>query len=173
MEATYEFFKKEFEFQGKHAKMVSELWTPNDYQHTYFRRLIDIYLMAPVIGYRLDRKSPVDYSTTERNSIFSEQMLKEKENLDYIMQMILMLEYADTKTLEECVKIAFRGAESKEQYDAYYNLFNDYVRGGVEELYERLIIQKAEPNDEYVDDKTKNIMGLMDRFSQKDTKREL
>ena len=50
--AAFEFFKKEFEFRGKHARMAGELWVPNDYEHTYFRRLIDLYLTAAVIGFR-------------------------------------------------------------------------------------------------------------------------
>ena len=40
---NYEFFKKEFEFHGKHARMAGELWVKSDYEHTYFRRLIDLY----------------------------------------------------------------------------------------------------------------------------------
>ena len=34
--AEYEFFRREYKFQGKHARMVSEMWTVNDYEHTYF-----------------------------------------------------------------------------------------------------------------------------------------
>ena len=48
---NYEFFKKEFEFHGKHARMAGELWVKGDYEHTYFRRLIDLYMVAAVVGY--------------------------------------------------------------------------------------------------------------------------
>jgi hypothetical protein len=43
-------------------------------------------------------------------------------------------------------------------------MFHDYVRGGVEELYERLIIQKAEPDSEFYDNKTANLMSVLERF---------
>lgn len=33
---NYEFFKKEFEFHGKHARMAGELWVKGDYEHTCF-----------------------------------------------------------------------------------------------------------------------------------------
>ena len=45
-----------------------------------------------------------------RQAVFSpEQMLKEKENLDFILQMMIMLNYRGTLTDEECVKKAFQG----------------------------------------------------------------
>lgn len=48
---NYEFFKKEFEFHGKHARMAGELWVKGDYEHTCFRRLIDLYMVAAVVGF--------------------------------------------------------------------------------------------------------------------------
>ena len=164
MSQTYEFFKKEFEFKGKHADMVSELWRANDYEHTYFKRLIDVYILAPIIGFRLNRKAEVDYSTTSTRSIFSEQMKKEKETLDFIMQMILLLENVDHDTSDECINRAFKGVESQEKYDKYSKLFHDYVRGGVEELYERLVVRKPEMDEELYDDRTSNLYALMERF---------
>ncbi|MCI8484419.1 MAG: hypothetical protein HFH41_08780 [Lachnospiraceae bacterium] len=162
--AAYEFFKKEFEFRGKHARMVSELCTLNDYQHTYFKRAIDVYVLAAVVGFRVDRKAEADYAPNESKSIFSEQMLGAKEDLDFLMQMMVMLENEDNVSLEERVKKAFRGAETQEEFEHYRDLFHSYVRGGVEELYERLVLRKAEV-EEFYDEKTANLMELLERFS--------
>lgn len=84
-------------------------------------------------------------------------MLKEKENLDFILQMMIMLNYRGTLTDEECVKKAFQGAQTKEEFEQYKKMFNDYVRGGVEELYEQLIIRKADPDDKFRDNRTANL----------------
>jgi len=162
--ATYEFFKREFEFRGKHARMAGELWVQNDYEHTYFRRLIDVYIIAAVVGFRVDRRAEADYSPIEPKSIFPEQMIGAKEDLDFIMQMIMMLDNADELSPEESVKKAFRGVETKEEFEYYRDLFNSYVRGGVEELYERLIIRKSEVDEEFYDEKTANLMMLLERF---------
>ena len=167
--ANYEFFKKEFEFRGKHARMVGEMWKANDYEHTYFKRLIDVYILAAVVGFRLDRKADEDYAPFEPRSIFPEQLIREKDKLDFLMQMILMLEFAEKMPQEEAVKIAFRGAETKEEFDRYNEIFHSYVRGGVEELYERLIIRKAEVDDDYRDNKTANLMTLFEWFAPKKT----
>ena len=162
--ATYEFFKREFKFRGKHARMAGELWVQNDYEHTYFRRLIDVYIIAAVVGFRVDRKAEADYAPVEPKSIFPEQMIGAKEDLDFIMQMIMMLDNADKLSPEESVKKAFRGVETKEEFEYYRELFNSYVRGGVEELYERLIIRKSEVDEEFYDEKTANLMALLERF---------
>ena len=42
--------------------------------------------------------------------------------------------------------------------------FNDYVRGGVEELYERLIEQKPGSEGKFYDERTANLIGLYERF---------
>ena len=46
--ADFEFFKKEFEFKGKHAKMAQELWVRDDTERTYFKRLIDLYVECSI-----------------------------------------------------------------------------------------------------------------------------
>lgn len=162
--AAFEFFKKEFKFRGKHARMAGELWQSNDYEHTYFKRLIDLYMVAAVVGFRVDRQAEEDYSPFEEKSIFPEQMIHAKEDLDYLMQMMIMLDYRDSVGTEESVKMAFRGPQSKEEFGSWQNRFNSYVRGGVEELYERFIVRKSEVDDEYYENKTSNIMELLKRF---------
>lgn len=165
--ADYEFFKTDYRFYGKHARMVSEIWALNDYEHTYFKRLIDVYIAAAVLGFRLDRTAEVDYSPVEPKSIFMQQMVGAKEELDFIMQMMLMLEDAGKISNEQCIRKAFKGAETKEEFEQYNAMFDAYVLGGVEELYERLILQKEETDMIYADDKTAELMMLFDRFAGK------
>ena len=62
------------------------------------------------------------------------------------------------------MKKAFQGAQTKEEFEQYKKMFNDYVRGGVEELYEQLIIRKADPDDRFHDNRTANLMALMTRY---------
>lgn len=166
--ADFEFFKKQFEFRGKHAKMVSELSVLNDYEHTIFKRAVDVYVFAAIIGIRIDRKASEDYSPVETKKVFPEQMINAKEDLDFIMQMMIMLDDNPDKTDEEKVREAFKGAQTKEEYDQLIKKFNDYVRGGVEELYERLIIRKPGSEDGFYDERVANLMALYDRFAPKD-----
>lgn len=164
MKQTYEFFRKEFEFHGKHARMADELCSIKDTENNYFKRVMDIYILAAIVGFRYDRKAKADYSTPDTKSIFAEVMNKEKADLDIIMQMILMLDNARAMNDREGVIKAFRGAETKEQYIEYDTRFHDYVRGGLEEIYERLVIRKPEQGEEYEDVKTANMMALLERL---------
>lgn len=161
---SYEFFKTDYKFRGKHAKMVSELWYLNDYEHTYFKRLVDIIPLAAVIGFRMNRKAPEDYAPIEPRTVFLQQMLNAKEDLDFILQMMIMLDNAQNIPQEQAVKKAFRGAETKEEFEEYQDMFDSYVRGGVEELYERLVIRKADSDDKFYENKTANLMELLERF---------
>ncbi len=163
--ASYEFFKSEYKFRGKHAKMVGELCYLNDYEHTYFKRLVDIIPVAAIIGFRMNRKAAEDYAPVETKTVFLQQMLHVKEDLDFIMQMMMILEHAEKLPQEQAVKAAFRGAETKEEFERYQQMFDAYVRGGVEELYERLIIRKADGDDLFYENKTANLMTLVERFA--------
>ena len=68
---NYKFFNDPYKFSGKHARMVSELWSLNDYEHSYFKRLIDIYIVAAFLGFRIDRKAKRD-SMEVRHRIYND-----------------------------------------------------------------------------------------------------
>ena len=89
MQQNYEFFKSKYEFYGKHARMVEELCSLKEVENNYFRRVVDVYLMAAIVGFRLDRKAPLDNSSDDSKSIFPDVMLKEKDTLDFLMQNMM------------------------------------------------------------------------------------
>ena len=185
---NYKFFNDPYKFSGKHARMVSELWSLNDYEHSYFKRLIDIYIVAAILGFRIDRKAKRDYAPVEQRTVFGEQMRhsswsrrtwldvvdveqmrQASEDLEFILQMMLLLEPAGQGIHEECIRRAFKGVETEEEFKRYNELFESYMLGGVEELYERLVLQKEEIDTDYSDDKTANLMMLFERFAPKKT----
>ena len=164
---NYKFFNDPYKFSGKHARMVSELWSLNDYEHSYFKRLIDIYIVAAILGFRIDRKAKRDYAPVEQRTVFGEQMRQASEDLEFILQMMLLLEPAGQGIHEECIRRAFKGVETEEEFKRYNELFESYMLGGVDELYERLVLQKEEIDTDYSDDKTANLMMLFERFAPK------
>ena len=50
MDEKLEYFRETIVITGKHARYVDELWSQNDIHNSYFKRLIDLYLIAPIIG---------------------------------------------------------------------------------------------------------------------------
>lgn len=168
MREEFEFFKKAVEITGKHSAMAAELWRRDEPDKSYFKRLIDLYILAPVIGFRMNRKAEEDRSDVGNRSIYLDQILKEKDKLDTIMQTIILLEYAEGRNQDEYKEIvnkSFRGAETKEEYDMYNKLFHDYMRGGIEYMYEKLIVQKPDLDGEYHDEMATSLMEFARRFS--------
>ena len=55
------------------------------------------------------------------------------------------------------------GIETKEELDSYHKYFNDYVRGGVERMYDFLILRNPEPEEPY-DRKAANMVAMMERM---------
>lgn len=158
---NYEFFKTKVEIKGKHGMMAEEMWKTNDIEHSCFKRLIDLYTMAAIIGFKMNRKAKVDTSIEGSRTIFQEQMLKQKEELDFIMQMMIMMEYKDTLGEQESIKKAFRGAETKEEYNEYNDMFMQYVLGGIEVLYEKLVLPRLDTESEYKHEKVENVMQML------------
>jgi hypothetical protein len=166
---SLEYFTKQYEFRGKHARMVLEMRKGHEsLQATgqdLFERHIDILILAPLIGFRCNRRSDVDMKDDQVSaSIFPEQLLREKDKLEFIMQMILLLDDSDGLSLEDRVNRAFRGASNSQEYDANWRLFNQYVLGGVEVLYEKLVVGTSHLDSLYSDKRIGNVMSLVDEF---------
>ncbi len=166
MQQTFEFFKGKYELTGKHARMADELCHISEPENNYFKRVVDVYLLAAIVGFRFDRRAYADYSTDDTKAVFGETMLKEKENFDFLLQTMLILENARTMNGKESILKAFKGPQTKDEYAACQKMFDDYVRGGVEELYESLIVRKPDPEEAYGDEKTANLMAFLERVKK-------
>lgn len=169
---VYEFFKKQVDISGKHGRMARELWRRDKISEGYFNRLIDLYILAPIVGFRMGRKAELDQTSLANGesapTIFPEQMIANSETLNYIMQMILMLDYSETMSGREAIRLALRTPKNEEDYKKMQNLFDSYVRGGIEVLYEELIVRRLNPYDAIQDEKVANMLNLMRELPNSD-----
>lgn len=146
------FFDREYVFKGKHAQYVIEL------KNAIFNRNIDVLILAPVIGLVYDRKSTVDYSEEFSNTttkIFAEQMTNENEKILFNYRLCMLL--SDENNEQEKIENAFKyytgnDAEHLEIFERNIKIYNSYILGGVEVLYELLLKGNKEfngdPNNE-------------------------
>jgi len=137
-------FDKNYSFQGTHAKYVNKLTAKFDDKNQLFNRNIDVYIMAPVVGFLYQRKA--DINLGETTTIFTEQLIKEKDNLLFNYRLIMLLDKDNVPDIEERIHKAFRsfGSEEAKSDEA---LYEKYVMGGVEVLYEKLIEQSHGADD--------------------------
>lgn len=143
-------FDKQYRFTGTHAMMVEALTAvfDEDAKAKLFVRNLDVYINAPMVGLLLHRKGTknTEGNTPDQN-IFPEQMINNSDQLKYILRMILLLDTEYEANEEQRLDRAFRNFGNNEDD---MSLFDSYVLGGVEVLYEKLISGVNDPN-EYID----------------------
>lgn len=88
------------------------------------------------------------------------QMTDTYQALAPIMKLVLMLDESCGLSEEDRIRSAFRVPESREEHDAGMELFNSYARGGIEYMYQMLVLRTGSVDDEYGDRRINNIVAL-------------
>lgn len=144
--ATYaEFLSKTTEQNNKSKKVAG-----------VFDTLYDVYATGAVIGLYFGLKTPEDKDSTDSKRIFAEKVIKEQLNLQFIYRLVMLVDNSLT-TNEEKVARAFKDEDNKDNMQ----LFNSYVRGGIEWLYEQFT-STASTKDEYLE----KIYDIVSEFKQ-------
>lgn len=163
-------FDRPLKFTGKHADYLRKLAPSRISGENYLQRMtpfqanIDILVVAPLVGFSYGRRSSKDINKDiTDNNIFMEQVQKIQEQLTLNFRTIMLLE--NEKHLEAQARIdrAFRFEADAEKLKPLEELFWDYTRGGIEILYERLVRDSDNTDDdmqnmfEFVEESTKLI----------------
>lgn len=131
-------FDKEYFFRGIHAEKVLKLTTDFDGQgNKLFQRNFDVYLLAPIVGFLYSVKADLDKGERE-TKIFADILMREKDDLWFNYRLIMLLDKNNCSDLDERVSKAFRYYGSIQAKDDEA-LFEEYVRGGVDKIYEKLM----------------------------------
>lgn len=160
---VFEYFKtSEVTINGRFKEYVDKMWVQNKVQESMVRRLVDLYAIAAVIGLRMKRRLPDDRAGDDtKRTIQMMQLTDTYQTLAPIMKLVLMLDESRGLNEEERIRSAFRIPETREEHDAGMELFNSYARGGIEYMYEMLVIRPGDPDDEYGDQRINNIVALL------------
>lgn len=161
---VYEYFKvDEMFFVGKHRDYVDQLWTLNKIQESFFRRLVDLYAIAAIVGLKVNRKSEeVKDDSDIKRTVQMKQLTENYQTLLPIMRLVLIMDESRNLSLEQRLESAFVIPEDEDTYKANMELFNSYARGGVEYLYEQLILKTPDIDDNYTDARISNIVSLIE-----------
>ncbi len=157
----FEYFKKSAIITGKHALYVDEMWKQNDISNSFFKRLVDIYTIAPVIGLRMKKKVKADTSIDNKRTVQLDQIMTRREDLLTILNLILLLDEENGLSTEEKVDRTFRGPENEIEFKHNEELFESYCLGGIEILHDMLVDRALTMEDDYSDLKIGNIMALL------------
>ena len=160
---TFEYFKYEqFFFVGKHRDYVDKLWKQNTVQESFFKRLVDLYAIAAIVGLKANRKAKEEKDDSDiKRTVQMQQIIADYQILINVMRVILIMDDSRGLTFEEKLKSAFSIPGDEITYKENMELFNSYVRGGVEYLYEHLVLRAPSVNEDYSDYRIANIVALI------------
>jgi len=154
-------FQGDYSFRGTHAGKVIELTAPFDKKgHRLFIRNLDVYLLAPIVGFLYGQKGDIN-ATGKPTNILYDAMSREKKTLWFNYRLIMLLDKDNENDFNQRVDKAFRHYGS-EQAKPDEELYESYVRGGVDILHEKLIASANSPED-YL----KNLYEFMEEFEEK------
>ncbi len=160
---VYEYFKvDEMFFVGKHRDYVDKLWTQGKIQESYFKRLVDLYAVAAIVGLKAKRRSPEERDESDvKRTVQMKQLNENYQTLLPIMRMVLIMDDSRDMTFEERLESAFAIPEDAETYKSNMELFNSYARGGIEYLYEHLVLRVPDVDEDYTDFRIANMVALV------------
>ena len=164
-------FDKQYRFTGSHAEKVNALTAVFDEasKAKLFERNLDVYINAPLIGFLYKRKGNKDTSSEiSPQNIFPEQMINASDKLKYNLRLIILLDEENEPDQTKRMDKAFRhfGQEND------LALFDQYVLGGVDVLYEKLIEGEGDPSD-YVNRLYDFLEEFNDRFNSVASRTEI
>ncbi|WP_300343525.1 hypothetical protein [Fusobacterium sp.] len=158
-------FEREYVFRGKHAEFVKDLTGKfgGDGKYQILSRNLDVFLLAPIIGFIYKRQGKIDSSLNsegknENTKIFLEQMLRIKDEAIYNYRLIMLRDKKYESSMEMRIEKAFKNIGTPEgEKDLEH--FNSYILGGVEVLYEKIMLN-AKNSEDYI----LNILEFMTEF---------
>jgi len=163
-------FNKEYAFRGTHAEKVSKLTAEFDKnKNKLFDRNFDVYMMAPIIGFLYQWKA--DLSKGKDTKIWADLLISNQRDLKFNYSLIMLLDEKNEPVFQERVNKAFRNFGSEKAKNDEL-LFEQYVRGGVDLLYEKLI-ENANNSDDFLINLYDFLEEFDERYNQKITQESI
>ena len=121
----------------KNARNVDESDNPKSAE--IFERYIDVYMNAAVWGIYYRRRAKADTSG-DRARIYADAFNRERDRCIFLYRLVMLLDDSETLSQTERVDRAFRYdtlPDKTNELKKNWELFNDYVRGGIDLMYEK------------------------------------
>ena len=151
-------FENDYALTGKHATYVKSLVNAKLY-----KRYIDVYMNGAVFGLLHNRTAPVDKDSSDRARIYADAFANCRMECVFLYRLVILLEKSSKLESPERIDRAFRddaNEDDPEKLKQNLELFNSYVRGGIEEIYEEFIDGHGTTPEEYLD----RAMEVMEQF---------
>lgn len=126
--------KQEYIITGKHSLYMDTLE-----KHHAFDYHWQIYVVAPLIGFMYKRKAePDNNSEINPSKIMMNQLMERQEQIYFNYRLIMLKDEQHEPDFKERIKKAFSIMDTEDAAPDE-ELFNQYLLGGIEVLYEKII----------------------------------
>ena len=153
-------FNDDYQFKGAHAEKVNRLTASFSGTNSLFNRNLDIYILAPIVGFLYNRTAALDASGKPANILYA-AMSRELNALWFNYRLIMLLDKNHEPDFDKRVDKAFR-YYGKEMAAPDEERYEEFVRGGVDVLYEKLI-EPSNTEEDYL----KNLFDFMEEFEDR------
>ena len=135
-------FEHDYTLTGKHATYLKQLAKDKDNKDRpyIFDRYIDVYMNAAIFGLLYGRTAAKDNESKDRARVYADAFATERENCTFLYRLAMLIDKTISISPEERVDRAFRvdaDEKSKDKLAQNMELFNSYILGGIEVLYEK------------------------------------
>jgi len=154
-------FNGDYQFKGLHAEKVNRLTAAfNKTNSKLFNRNLDVYILAPIIGFLYNRTAVLDTSGKPANVLY-DALSKELNSLWFNYRLIMLLDKKHEPDFNKRVDKAFR-LYGKEEATPDEERYEEFVRGGVDVLFEKLI-EPSNTEEDYLN----NLYAFMEEFEER------
>ena len=155
-------FTGDIYIRGKYAtylKYLSQKTEKNDRKEKVagvFERMIDVYMTAAIVGLNFGLRRDDENLGSDTAKLFADVVNREQDNLISIFRIVMLVDNSTGLSADEKIERAFKTPDTLENM----KLFNAYVRGGIEWLYEHFT-SGATTKEEYLS----RIYEIVDSFN--------
>lgn len=160
---------KEKVFYGRYSEYVDFLCKEQRHENpngiNLFDTKIELYYLAPLIGLKYGRKiQTADSGGEKRKSTIQLQQVKNYEQeLIFAYRIVMLLDNKENLNYEERLDRAFRDEHDEKKFERNMKIFNQYVLGGIEFLYNYFSNDYVKPSEKFnLSDKQNLLLDLME-----------
>ncbi len=133
-------FESEYYFYGSHKEKLFYLAKDKGVERedsiNIFQRVVDVLIMAPLVGLIYNRKSKPEPSSTNKSTVFPSTIKNERSKLIFVYRIVMLLDSRNELSKQERLDRAFRYDNDPKKTEENMKLFNEYVLGGIDYLYD-------------------------------------
>lgn len=146
--ANKSLFLVDYVFRGKQCEKATILTNRIDSNSnaTIFSSLIELFVFASLIGCYYNRRAKPDKDQSKTTKIFSGQFTSHENDVKMAYKFVLLTSNKECDDPIERLNRTFRNPEA----ESNYNLFEEFMLGGIDEIYDWLILDTNNRYEDYL-----------------------